>query len=188
LSLPTLPQQALLYRLCGGRNTLHSDPGFASAAGFPKPILHGLCSYGIGCKAMVDALLDGDTSRVGSYGARFADVVFPGEALKVSIWKDGDGFQAVVTAPERDDAVALCRCGVDARLACTAVPPDLLELESPTQRGLVAHQRVRRRQRAARSGFFRNRALPVRLSAVRPVCKIRRGSPEEGLKPFPHLS
>jgi acyl dehydratase len=51
--------------------------------------------------------LDGDASRVGSYGARFAGVVIPGETLKVSIWKDGDGFQAVVTAPERDDAVAL---------------------------------------------------------------------------------
>jgi len=56
---------------------------------------------------MVDALLDGDTSRVGSYGARFAGVVFPGETLKACIWKEGDGFHAVVTAPERDDAVAL---------------------------------------------------------------------------------
>jgi acyl dehydratase len=59
------------------------------------------------CKAMVDKLLDGDTAWVGSYGARFAGVVYPGETLKASIWKDGDGFQAVVTAPERDDAVAL---------------------------------------------------------------------------------
>jgi acyl dehydratase len=59
------------------------------------------------CKAMVDTLLDGDVSRVGSYGARFAGVVFPGETLKASIWKEGDGFEAVVTAPERDDAVAL---------------------------------------------------------------------------------
>jgi acyl dehydratase len=59
------------------------------------------------CKAMTDALLDGDTSRVGSYGARFAGVVFPGETLKVSVWKDGDGFQAAVTAPGREDAVVL---------------------------------------------------------------------------------
>lgn len=58
------------------------------------------------CKAMVDALLDGDTSRVGRYGARFAGVVFPGGTLKASVWKDGDGFRAVVTAPERGDAVA----------------------------------------------------------------------------------
>jgi len=107
LTIPVSPQQALLYRMCGDRNPLHSDPAFASAAGFPRPILHGLCTYGMTAKAMTDLLLDGDTSRVGTYGARFAGVVFPGETLKVSIWKVGDGFQAVVTAPDRDDAVAL---------------------------------------------------------------------------------
>ena len=111
LDIPTLPQQALLYRLCGDRNPLHSDPEFAAAAGFPRPILHGLCTYGMTCKAMVDALLDGDTARVGSYGARFAGVVFPGETLKANVWKEGDGFRAIVTAPERDDAVALGRSG-----------------------------------------------------------------------------
>ncbi len=93
--------------MCGDRNPLHSDPDFAAAAGFPRPILHGLCTYGMTCKAMVDALLDGDTTRVGSYGARFAGVVFPGETLTASVWKAGDGFTAVVTAPERDNAVAL---------------------------------------------------------------------------------
>jgi acyl dehydratase len=93
--------------MCGDRNPLHSDPKFAAAAGFPRPILHGLCTYGMTAKALVDHLLDGDTTRVASYGARFAGVVFPGETLKVSVWKDGDGFNAIVTAPERDDAVAL---------------------------------------------------------------------------------
>ncbi len=107
LSIAVSPQQALLYRMCGDRNPLHSDPDFAAAAGFPRPILHGLCTYGMTCKALVDTLLDGDTARVGSYGARFAGVVFPGETLRASIWKEGDGFTAVVTAPERDDAVAL---------------------------------------------------------------------------------
>jgi acyl dehydratase len=107
LSIPTLPQQALLYRLCGDRNPLHSDPGFASAAGFPKPILHGLCTYGIGAKALVDEFLDGDVSRVASYGARFAGVVYPGETLKANVWKDGDRLLAVLTAPSRDDAVVL---------------------------------------------------------------------------------
>lgn len=107
LSLPTSPAQALLYRMCGDRNPLHSDPDFAAAAGFPRPILHGLCTYGMTCKALVDNLLDGDVSGLRSYGARMAGVVFPGETLHVTAWKTGDKFDAVVTAPERDDAVAL---------------------------------------------------------------------------------
>ncbi len=107
LSVPTSPAQALLYRMCGDRNPLHSDPDFAAAAGFPRPILHGLCTYGMTCKALVDNLLDGDVGGLSSYGARMAGVVFPGETLRVSAWKKGGGFTAVVTAPERDDAVAL---------------------------------------------------------------------------------
>ncbi|HEX5143329.1 MAG TPA: MaoC/PaaZ C-terminal domain-containing protein [Mycobacterium sp.] len=107
LDVPTLPQQALLYRLCGDRNPLHSDPAFASAAGFPRPILHGLCTYGMACKALVDALLDGDVSAVSSYGARMAGVVFPGETLRVTAWKENGRYVGTLTVPERDDAVAL---------------------------------------------------------------------------------
>ncbi len=111
LSIPVSPQQALLYRMCGDRNPLHSDPDFAAAAGFPRPILHGLCTYGMTCKALVDALLDGDVSQLRSYDARMAGVVFPGETLRVSAWKSADGpqsgFKAVVKIPERDNAVAL---------------------------------------------------------------------------------
>lgn len=107
IDIPVLPQQALLYRLCGDRNPLHSDPGFASAAGFPKPILHGLCTYGMVCKALTDTVLDADTSRVGSYGARFAGVVYPGETLKASVWQDGNRFSAVVTVPSRGDETVL---------------------------------------------------------------------------------
>ncbi len=115
LSIPVSPQQALLYRMCGDRNPLHSDPDFAAAAGFPRPILHGLCTYGMTCKALVDNLLDGDVRRLRSYGARMAGVVFPGETLRVCVWKNSAdpqaGFQAVVQIPERDNAVALA--GVD---------------------------------------------------------------------------
>ncbi|MFY1621004.1 MaoC/PaaZ C-terminal domain-containing protein [Micromonospora sp. WMMD736] len=107
VALPTLPQQALLYRLCGDRNPLHSDPKFAADAGFPKPILHGLCTYGIGCKALVDNLLDGDVTQVRSYGARFAGVVYPGETLQANVWKDDGRFVAVLIAPERGDEVVL---------------------------------------------------------------------------------
>jgi acyl dehydratase len=115
IAIPVLPQQALLYRLCGDRNPLHSDPEFAAAAGFPKPILHGLCTYGMTCKAMVDACLDTDVSRVGSYSARFAGVAFPGETLKANIWKDDGRLLASVTVPARDDATVLS--GVELVLA-----------------------------------------------------------------------
>jgi len=107
IDIPVLPQQALLYRLCGDRNPLHSDPEFAAAAGFPRPILHGLCTYGMTCKALVDTVLDADTTRVGSYGARFAGVVYPGETLRASVWQDGDRLRAVVTAPSRGDETVL---------------------------------------------------------------------------------
>ena len=107
IDIPVLPQQALLYRMCGDRNPLHSDPGFASAAGFPRPILHGLCTYGMTCKALVDTVLDGDAAAVGSYGARFAGVVFPGETIRASLWRDGDRYVGMVTAPARDDVTVL---------------------------------------------------------------------------------
>jgi len=107
IDIPVLPQQALIYRMCGDRNPLHSDPGFAAAAGFPRPILHGLCTYGMTCKALVDNILEGDASRVGSFGARFAGVVFPGETLRAAIWDEGDRFVGVVTAPSRENATIL---------------------------------------------------------------------------------
>ena len=107
IDIPVLPQQALLYRLCGDRNPLHSDPGFASAAGFPRPILHGLCTYGMTCKALVDTVLDGEAAAVGSYGARFAGVVFPGETIRLRAWHEGDRYVGVVTAPGRDDVTVL---------------------------------------------------------------------------------
>ena len=105
--LPTLPQQALLYRMCGDRNPLHSDPAFAAAAGFERPILHGLCTYGITCKAIVDTCLDGDAAKVRSYGARFAGVVIPGETLRARIWEEDGRLVASVSAPERDEDVVL---------------------------------------------------------------------------------
>jgi acyl dehydratase len=107
LSTPTLPQQALWYRLLGDRNPLHSDPSFAAAGGFPAPILHGLGTYGIVCKALVDEFLDGDVSRVRGFGARFAGVVFPGETLRTQAWRDGDRLLVETTVTDRDNAPAL---------------------------------------------------------------------------------
>jgi acyl dehydratase len=107
VDIPVLPQQALLYRLCGDRNPLHSDPDFAAAAGFDRPILHGLCTYGMAGKAIVDTVLDGDAGAVSSYGARFAGVVFPGETLRARLWRDGGRVLGRVVAPGREDATVL---------------------------------------------------------------------------------
>jgi len=103
---PTWPQQALVYRLCGDRNPLHVDPEFAAMAGFDRPILHGLCTYGMVCKAVVDAALGGEVSRVASFSGRFAGVVFPGETLRTRIWQAPDRLQILTTVADRDDAPA----------------------------------------------------------------------------------
>jgi acyl dehydratase len=104
------PQQALLYRLCGDRNPLHSDPDFAKAAGFPAPILHGLCSYGIVLRELTSALLGSDATRVGGFAAKFAGVVYPGETIRVRGWhEDGRilGSATVEGEGDRDGAPVL---------------------------------------------------------------------------------
>lgn len=114
-SYAVTPQQALLYRLCGDRNPLHADPDFAKTAGFPAPILHGLCSYGIVLRELTDALLGGDATRVSGFGARFAGVVFPGETIRVKGWHE-DGrivASATIAGGERDGSPVLADCAVD---------------------------------------------------------------------------
>lgn len=107
IEVASLPQQALLYRLCGDRNPLHSDPAFAEAAGFPRPILHGLCSYGLVLRAVVDSVLGGDVERVRGYGVTFGGVFFPGETMRIRVWEDGPRLLVAATAVERDDAPVL---------------------------------------------------------------------------------
>lgn len=104
---PTLPQQALLYRMCGDRNPLHSDPEFARNAGFPNPILHGLCTYGLVLKTATDTALASDVSRVKGFRARFAGVMYPGETLRSRIWQQDGELVIAVTVVERDDAPVL---------------------------------------------------------------------------------
>ncbi len=103
---PTLPQQALLYRMASGdKNPLHADPGFASFAGFERPILHGLCTYGVVAKAVVDGALGGEPWRLASYQARFVGHVFPGETLITRIWDEADGLIVTTDTKERGTTV-----------------------------------------------------------------------------------
>jgi len=97
-----MPQQALIYRLSGDKNPLHADPEFAKMAGFDKPIIHGLCSFGVTCKAIVDEVLGGDVAKVARYQARFAGVGFPGETYEISYWKEGKQILINVKSVERD--------------------------------------------------------------------------------------
>lgn len=108
------PDQALLYRLTGDDNPLHADPEFARAAGFPRPVLHGLCTYGMTLKAVVDALLGGEVSRVRGYRARFVGVVYPGETLRIRMWRAAGEVRAEVSAVERGDTPVLA----DGRIQC----------------------------------------------------------------------
>jgi acyl dehydratase len=109
----TSPDQALVYRLSGDRNPLHSDPSFAAMGGFDRPILHGLCSYGFTGRALLHTLAEGDPARFHHIEARFASPVIPGDALTISMWRTGETEAVFVTAVG-DRAVidqGLCRFG-----------------------------------------------------------------------------
>jgi acyl dehydratase len=98
--------QALTYRLSGDRNPLHSDPSFATAAGFDRPILHGLCSYGFTGRALLNTLCGSDPARFRSMEARFSSPVFPGDELTVAMWLVGDG-EAVFQTRRNGDAIVI---------------------------------------------------------------------------------
>ena len=102
VTCPTTPGQALLYRLCGDRNPLHSDPAVAAAAGFDRPILHGLCSHGFTGRALLAVLCDGDDDRLVALECRFAAPVLPGDTLTVSVWTDDDGAGATFATATAD--------------------------------------------------------------------------------------
>lgn len=114
IEIPTLPQQALLYRLSGDKNPLHADPDIAKMAGFDRPIIHGLCSYGIVCKAIVDEVLGGDVNQVARYQARFAGVGFPGETYVIQYWKEGGKVLVQASSKERG-ATIISNCAVTLR-------------------------------------------------------------------------
>ena len=108
ISYETRPDQALLYRLSGDRNPLHSDPSFAKMGGFDRPILHGLCTYGFTGRALLSALCDNDPSRFKSMYGRFSKPVLPGETLTISMWVDGNDCTFVT---KNQDGVVVLDCG-----------------------------------------------------------------------------
>ncbi|MEM7611290.1 MAG: MaoC/PaaZ C-terminal domain-containing protein [Pseudomonadota bacterium] len=98
---PTRAEQAFLYRLNGDHNPLHVDPARARAAGFNRPILHGLCTYGFACRAILETICDYDATLIGEFNARFSAPVFPGDVITTHMWQSADTVSF--------------RCRVDAR-------------------------------------------------------------------------
>ncbi|MFZ4711069.1 MAG: MaoC/PaaZ C-terminal domain-containing protein [Zwartia sp.] len=101
--LPTLPQAALIYRLCADNNPLHADLEVAANAGFPRPILHGLCTYGVAARAIVQAACNNDATRLTQMDTRFSSPVFPGETLVCEMWREGtEAIRFRAKVKERD--------------------------------------------------------------------------------------
>ena len=103
----TRPDQALLYALSGDRNPLHRDPAFAKMVGFPRPILHGLCSYGTACRAVLSTLAQYGPERIRQFDVRFSKPVFPGETLVVEMWADGGTISWRASVKERPGTIVL---------------------------------------------------------------------------------
>jgi acyl dehydratase len=100
--LPTRPETALIYRLSADPNPLHVDPAVAKAAGFPRPILHGLATFGVAGHAIVKSLCDYDPARLAAIAGRFSAPVFPGETIRTEMWRDGKVVSFRAKVLERD--------------------------------------------------------------------------------------
>jgi acyl dehydratase len=106
VDLATAANQALIYRLSGDLNPLHVDPQLAAKAGFPRPILHGLCTFGVAGRAVLAALCDNRPQRLKRLDVRFSAPVFPGETIRTEIWREGDDRAAYrASVIERDTVV-----------------------------------------------------------------------------------
>ena len=105
VTLETRKDQALLYRLNGDRNPLHADPALARRVGFPAPILHGLCTYGTACRAILTTVAGYDHARIVGFDVRFSAPVYPGESIATDLWVDGKIVSFRCRVPERDVVV-----------------------------------------------------------------------------------
>lgn len=114
VNLTSRPESALVYRLSGDMNPLHSDPEVARKAGFERPILQGLATYGMACHGILSAFCDYDARRLQSIAARFSAPVFPGDSIELHCWREGAEVGFLARVPERDSVVlshgrAVCR-------------------------------------------------------------------------------
>jgi acyl dehydratase len=105
ITMATLPQAALIYRLSGDLNPLHVDPKVAGAGGFTRPILHGLCIFGVVGRALIDGACDFDPLRLRTMRARFTSPAYPGEFIRTDIWMDGETISFRATVAERNVVV-----------------------------------------------------------------------------------
>ena len=114
-TLQTSKGQALLYRLNGDRNPLHADPDLARRVGFPAPILHGLCTYGMACRAVLQTIAGYDHTRITAFDVRFSAPVYPGESIATDMWVEGRTVSFRCRIPERNDIVVINngRCGLN---------------------------------------------------------------------------
>ncbi len=102
VDIPTLPQSALVYRLSGDWNPIHADPTTAKKAGFERPILHGLCTMGLACRAVMDAYSDGNPETLKTMYTRFSRPVFPGETIRFEFFDEGGSIRYRAKSVERD--------------------------------------------------------------------------------------
>jgi acyl dehydratase len=100
--LPTRPEMALIYRLSGDVNPLHAEPDFAAAAGFPRPILHGLATFGVAGHAILKTACGYDPAKLTAMKGRFSAPVYPGETIRTQIWRDGAVISFRSTVVERN--------------------------------------------------------------------------------------
>ncbi|GAA1854241.1 MaoC/PaaZ C-terminal domain-containing protein [Microbacterium koreense] len=115
IAFATRPDQALLYRLTGDRNPLHSDPAFAARGGFERPILHGMCTYGFATRLLLAELCGGSVARFQRISGRFARPAYPGDPMRLRAWRDDEGaaFQVVT----HDGEVVIDRGRLDLQTA-----------------------------------------------------------------------
>jgi acyl dehydratase len=114
VSMQTQLNQAMIYRLSGDRNPLHVDPDFAKMAGYDKPILHGLCSFGHVGRAVLAEYCDNDPERFTGMSVRFSGVVFPGDTITTEMWDTGEG-KIILQAKTQEGRVVISNGAVDVR-------------------------------------------------------------------------